>query len=464
MDVILPAPRHDDRVGDMSHSGSFPSNFLFGTASSSYQVEGATKEDGRGASIWDSFCLIPGKVLHGHTGDIANDQYHRYEEDVELMRGLGVGAYRFSLAWPRIFPNGYGEKNPLGFDYYHRLIDELLSQGIEPVVTLYHWDLPQRLEDEGGWPSRETAQRFADYAELCFRELGDKVKMWITLNEPFCTSILGYYTGIHAPGRRDMKDAFRAIHHLNLAHGLALESFRDSGQEGIVGTSLNLNTPRPATRSAEDLLSADRAADRDSRMFLDPLFGMGYPKRLLEAYPEIELPILDGDLDLISGKIDFLGLNYYHEQATTYDSRHPEGYRYVQTWHPTTDMGWDIVPSGLYRQLEWVHTRYPSIDLYITENGCAFPDRLTEDGKRCHDFERIDYLRKHFRVCSQAIERGIRLKGYFLWSIIDNFEWSLGYTKRIGIVYCDYSDQRRIPKDSYYYYREVVAGHEELEP
>ncbi len=292
---------------------TFPKDFLWGTATASYQVEGAAQEDNRGASIWDTFSRKPGAVLHGHTGDMGSDQYHRYEEDTALMAQLGIASYRFSLSWSRIYPDGHGDLNIKGFDYYHRLVDSLLTRGIEPAVTLYHWDLPQVLEDRGGWPERDTAMRYVDYAETCFREFGDKVSMWITLNEPYCAAYLGYQRGVHAPGREDFPDAIRAVHHLNLAHGLAVEAFRGGGHKGQIGITLNLETPRPATSRDEDILAADRAADQGTRMFMEPLFGGEYPERFLSAYPGLHIPAESGDMAHISAPIDFLGLNYYTE-------------------------------------------------------------------------------------------------------------------------------------------------------
>lgn len=439
---------------------SFPDGFLWGTATASYQVEGAASEDGRGASIWDSFSKTPGRVAHGHTGDVACDQYHRYREDVALMRALGVDAYRFSIAWPRVLPDGSGAVNRRGIDYYKRLATELLEAGIKPVATLYHWDLPQALQDAGGWPARDTAFRFAEYAEVCYEQLGDLVDMWITLNEPFCASVVSYLYGSHAPGERDRPRAYRAIHHLNLAHGLALEAYREAGLTRPIGIALNLETPRPATQRAEDREAADRAADLQTRMFLDPLLGRGYPQRHLDAYPQAPMPVEEGDLAVIAGKIDFLGINYYFEHAVAHDANHPEGFREVVQHYPTTQMGWYVVPQGLYRQLRWVHDYTGGLTIYITENGCAYPDALTEDGASCHDRDRIDYLREHLAASARAVEDGVNLAGYFLWSFIDNFEWSYGYTRRFGIVYCDYVNNRRIPKDSFYFYRDVIAGHQ----
>lgn len=444
----------------MNTGFTFPADFLWGAATASFQVEGGVTEDGRGASIWDTFCRTPGKVAFGHTGDIATDQYHRYDEDVSLMRELGLGSYRFSIAWPRVYPQGYGTRNSKGFDYYNRLVDALLERGIEPAVTLYHWDLPQRLQDEGGWPERRTALHFEAYARACFDALGDRVKSWITINEPWCVTLLSHLIGEHAPGLQDQAAAYRAIHHVNLAHGIAVRVFREGGYRGTIGTTLNLSTPRPATAREQDLLAAGRAADRDSRMFLDPLFGRPYPQRHLDALPGITLPIEDGDMELIAGAIDFIGVNYYNERVVRFDPQAPEQFVQVPSYHPVTAMGWPIVPDGLYRQLHWVNDQTGGLPIYITENGCACDDRLSGDGTRVHDPQRIDYLRAHFHACRRALEDGIPLHGYYLWSLIDNFEWAFGYTRRFGIVYCDYTDLRRVAKDSYYFYREVIAGNE----
>ncbi len=439
---------------------TFPKGFLWGVATASYQVEGAVTEDGRGPSIWDTFSHTPRAVTHGHTGDVACDQYHRYPEDVALMRRLGLAAYRFSIAWPRVFPEGSGRRNEAGFDYYKRLIDELEAAGIMPVATVYHWDLPQPLEDAGGWPNRDTAYRYTDYAAECFRVLGDRVPMWITLNEPFCSSILGYLHGVHAPGRQDRPAAYRAVHHLNLAHGLGVQAYREAGLTGQVGITLNTISPRPATRREEDAEAADRAADGHTRMFLDPLLGNGYPARHLAAYPEVTMPVEEGDMEIIASPIDFLGINFYWEDVVSADPEEPEGFRIEPQYQETTAMGWPITPRGFYRHLLWVRERTGDLPLYVTENGAAMPDELSEDGEHCHDPRRIEYLRSHLEACRDAVKAGVPLRGYFLWSLIDNFEWAFGYTKRFGIIYCDYVNQRRVPKDSFYFYRDVIAGHE----
>lgn len=459
---------------------SFPEHFLWGVAAASYQVEGAVDEGGRGRSIWDTFSHTPGKVLHGHTGDVSVDQYHRYPEDAALMRELGVGAYRFSIAWPRVQPEGSGAFNDDGFDYYKRLADELHAQGIQAAATLYHWDLPQTLEDAGGWPERDTAYRFAEYAAETMRRLGDHVDMWITMNEAWCSAVLGYGFGVHAPGRRDWSAAWAAGHHLLLGHGLAVQAYRaETGARDTaapIGITHNLETPHPATCRREDVEAADRAMDLRTRFFLDPIIGAGYPERHFRAYPEeTPPPVAAGDMEVIAAPIDFLGLNFYFEptiaaapvgvvgEVKNGVACRPEGFREVPTHHERTEMDWPVTPRGLTRHLRWVWEHIGGrMPLYITENGCAMPDELSSDGMRCHDPRRVSYLREHMAAALDAIEAGVDLRGYFVWSLIDNFEWAYGYTKRFGIVYADYVNQRRVPKDSFYYLRGVISGAEEL--
>lgn len=442
-------------------TGQFPDDFLWGAATASYQVEGAVKEGGRSPSIWDTFSHTSGKTAFGHTGDIACDQYHRYKDDVKLMKEMGLGAYRFSLSWPRLLPGGKSEVNKRGVEYYKGLIGELKDNNIEPVVTLYHWDLPQEMEDAGGWPERSTVDRYLEYAERCF-ELFPEVKMWITLNEPYCSSFLGYLYGVHAPGIRDRQKALSAVHHLLLAHGQAVRAFRRSKGEGEIGITLNMQTPRPATGSAKDIEAADRAADLQTRLFLDPLLGRDYPRRYLDAYPGYTIPIQEGDMEILAEKIDFLGINFYTEDTVTHDESHPEKYRSVPQYQEQTTMGWPITPEGLYRHLRWISGETGELPLYITENGAAFDDELTKDRKQCHDPKRISYLKSYINACKRAVESGVPLKGYFVWSFIDNFEWSFGFEKRFGLVYCDYVNQRRIPKDSFYFYRDLITGMERV--
>lgn len=448
-------------------SADFPADFIWGVATASYQVEGASDADGRKPSIWDTFSRTPGAVLHGHTGDVSVDQYHRYPEDIQLMKELGITAYRFSIAWPRVQPDGSGAVNQPGLDYYRRLTDALHQAGIKAAATLYHWDLPQPLEDAGGWPKRDTAYRFAEYSQICFEALHDHVDMWMTLNEPWCSSVLGYLEGVHAPGKTDRSAAWAAGHHLMLGHGLALQAFRQgaAGATGApIGLALNLDSPRPATNREEDQLATDRVMDLRSRFFLDPLMGKTYPERHFQAYPDaVPPPVQEGDMELIAQPIDFLGLNFYHEGVVRADTSHPEGFAFADSYHETTAMDWPITPEGLYRHIMWASRETEHrIPLYITENGCAMDDTLSAEGTRCHDPRRIEYLRGHLTAALDAIEDGADLRGYFLWSFIDNFEWALGYDRRFGIVFADYVNQRRIPKDSYYYYREVISRSERM--
>ncbi len=442
---------------------SFPKDFLWGTATASYQVEAAVTADGRLPGIWDTFSHTPGKTMHGQTGDTTVDQYNRYEEDVDLMRRMGAQSYRFSLAWPRIIPTGMGAVNQKGLDYYRRLADSLHSAGIQAAATLYHWDLPQVLQDAGGWPDRDTALRFADYAEVCFRELKDSVDMWITLNEPWCSSYLGYGIGIHAPGNTDMQDAYSAAHHLMVGHGLAVQRYRDAGLSAPIGITLNMDSPRPATLSPDDVAAAQRANEFKTLAFLNPLLGRPRPAGLAERRPQYVFPDRAGDAEVIASPIDFLGLNFYHEPAIedVPVSVSPDRFREAHVYHEKTEMGWPITPRGFYRHIKWVWEetggRWP---LYITENGCAMPDELDEAGTACHDPRRISYLRDHFTAALDAIDEGVDLRGYFVWSLVDNFEWSWGISKRFGLIYIDYANNRRIPKDSYYYFREVISGSE----
>jgi beta-glucosidase len=437
----------------------FPSGFTWGCSTASYQIEGSTRMDGRGDSIWDAFCRIPGKVAGGMNGDIACDSYRKWREDVELLRILGVDSYRFSAAWPRIQPDGSGKALDAGLDYYKRLCDALLEAGISPALTLYHWDLPQALEAKGGWLSRDSAGRFADYADILFRALGERVGRWFTINEPWCSAFLGYGNGLHAPGISDEGSAYRAAHHLLLAHGLAVRAYRAAGPRAPIGIALNPSTPRPATRRPEDEEAASRAGDQRNALWLDPLHGRGYPARHLAAHPAASMPIEDGDMEAIAAPTDFLGINYYTEDAVEADPSAPEGWRAAPSWRDKTSNGWDIVPEGLYRQVMEIAGRWPTGDLLVAENGAAFDDRPDEAG-RVRDADRIAYLRSHIAACARAIAEGAPLTGYYLWSLMDNFEWSFGYSYRFGIVRVDPITGERRPKDSYWFYRDAIAGNE----
>ena len=454
---------------------SFPAGFLWGAATASYQVEGSTAADGRGRSIWDDFCRRPGAVLGGMTGDLACDSYRRWPEDVELLRRLGVGSYRFSIAWPRIQPAGSGRPLQAGLDHYRRLADALLEAGIEPAATIYHWDLPSALEEAGGWPERGTAQRFADYADILFGALGDRISRWFTVNEPWCAAFLGYGNGLHAPGRRDEGAAYRAAHHLLLGHGLAVRAHRARRLDSPIGIVLNPSTPRPATARPEDLAAAERASGQQTRLWLDPLHGRGYPEDHLAAHPAARMPVEAGDLETIAEACDMLGVNYYTEsavEAAPAGPSNPEGWAQAPSWRETTEMGWDIVPEGLRRQLSAIARRWPVRALYVTENGAACRDEPEPDRRpgpfppgpgggpalRVRDRDRVEYLRSHAQACLEAIGEGVPLKGYYAWSLLDNFEWSLGYSKRFGLVHVDFATGARTPKDSFWYYRDLVAG------
>ncbi|MDT0268444.1 GH1 family beta-glucosidase [Streptomyces sp. DSM 44915] len=443
-------------------------NFTWGVATSAYQIEGATEADGRTPSIWDTFCRVPGAVANAENGDTACEHYRRMPEDVELIAGLGVDAYRFSLAWPRIQPGGRGPANARGLAFYDRLVDTLLARGITPWATLYHWDLPQELEDAGGWPARDTAYRFAEYAELTYRALGDRVTHWTTLNEPWCSAMLGYHEGVHAPGRRDFGDALHAVHHLLLGHGLAAERMRAAAAEDArqlsLGIVLNLGHGSPASDSPADLAAARRADGLGTRLYLDALVHGRYPADLLAELPRrgVTLPVRDGDLATIAAPLDLLGVNYYtshrfagtDEHGAETDEHGLPVVRMVPFGRPRTAMDWEIVPSGLTELLLRLQREY-GLPMVITENGAAFDDRVAPDGT-VPDADRTAYLAGHLAAVARARAAGADVRGYFAWSLFDNFEWAYGYDKRFGIVRVDYDTQRRTVKDSGAWYRDTV--------
>jgi len=435
----------------------FPDGFRWGAATAAYQIEGATRDDGRGPSIWDTFARTPGKVHAGHTGDVACDHYHRYADDAALIAKLGLREYRFSVAWPRVKPDGTGPANPRGLDFYDRLVDALLAHGVAPMVTLYHWDLPQHLEDHGGWTARETAEHFADYAAAVYARLGDRVGSWTTLNEPWCAAFLGYASGIHAPGRTEPGAAFTAAHHLLLAHGLGVEALRAAGAQEIALT-LNLAPvvgPAAAAEPIDGLLN---------RLFLDPVLKGAYPADVVERASRFTdwSFVRPGDLETIGRPIDLLGINYYQDCVVEERDGEPanpsypgsENIAFLPAAGPTTAMGWAISPTGLTDLLVRVSRDYPGTPVIVTENGAAFDDQLT-DG-RVADPDRVAYLDGHLRAAHAAVGAGVDLRGYLVWSLLDNFEWSYGYGKRFGIVYVDYDSQRRVPKDSAVWFREVI--------
>ncbi len=449
----------------------FPDDFIFGSATASYQIEGAATEDGRGPSIWDTFSHTPGKTSGGDTGDVADDHYHRLDADLDLMKRYNLDAYRFSIAWPRIQPTGSGPVNQRGIDFYNRLIDGLLARGISPTCTLYHWDLPQPLEDAGGWPNRDTAERFAEFAQICGEAFGDRIGHWTTLNEPWCIAYLGYALGIHAPGRADLADALAAAHTLNLAHGRAIQALRASTRNHPkYSITFNLTTARPESGSAEDAYVVQKVQALHNRVFTSPVMKGTYDPLLFEVtrpYTDWSF-VRDGDLATIHQRIDLLGLNWYAPMTVRHVdplNRTPEDVagtlgisdcEVVPLDAPTTDMGWAIDPSGLEQQLRDMAEEFPGVPLAVTENGCAFDDPVV-DG-RCHDPRRVDYLNRHISAVHRAMAAGAPVVAYYVWSLLDNFEWAEGYAKRFGITHVDYATQVRTPKDSALWYAKLAAS------
>ena len=435
--------------------GSFPAGFIWGAATASYQIEGAAREDGRGESIWDRFSHTPGNVLNGDTGDVACDHYHRWPEDIGLMRELGLAAYRFSVAWPRVLPNGRGQVNEAGLDFYDRLVDGLLEAGIAPWATLYHWDLPQTLEDAGGWPSRETADAFVTFADVVSRRLGDRVNRWITLNEPWVSAFLGYETGRHAPGRTDLSDALAASHTLLLAHGRAVPTIRANNEDASVGITLNLSPAYPASPAPADAAAAKRYDGYLNRWFLDPIFGRGYPADMLDGYGARAPMVNADDLEIIATPIDFLGVNYYFPTYLAASNEGPFSLSEAPPEGERTAMGWPVEARGLEDLLSRLHRDYPAKPIFITENGAAYED-LALAGGRVADPSRTRYLAEHLGAARRAIESGVPLAGYFVWSLLDNFEWSFGYDRRFGVIHVDFATQLRTIKDSGHWYARTV--------
>ncbi len=457
----------------------FPENFLFGAATAAYQIEGAAHEDGRKDSIWDAFCRVPGAVVDAHNGDVACDHYHRYADDVALMADLGLQTYRFSTSWSRVHPDG-GPANAKGLDFYSRLVDQLLEKNIKPWLTLYHWDLPQALEEKGGWANRDTAKLFAEYAMTMHETLGDRVDAWTTLNEPWCSSFLSYIGGEHAPGRQDPEAGLAAGHHLLLAHGLATSALRTADPSLQLGITLNLTVPDPVDPTNEGDLDAARRIDGQfNRFFLDPIFRGSYPTDVLEdvAHLGFDKYVQAGDLEVISTPIDALGVNYYHgelvsgtaavgavrnEAPSERPKRSPFPAAETVHWHPrqlpVTAMGWEVQPEGLTRLLRRIHEEYTgdAVKLSVTENGAAYNDVLAPDAQ-VHDADRTEFLRLHLAAVLDAIDSGVPVYGYFYWSLMDNFEWAWGYHKRFGIVHVDYDTQVRTLKDSAKEYRRIIS-------
>jgi beta-glucosidase len=438
----------------------FPEGFLWGAATAAYQIEGAWNEDGKGENIWDRYSHRPSMILNGDTGDVACDHYHHLQEDVALIKALGLKAYRFSISWSRLLPDGIGRVNSKGLDFYNRLVDLLLAAGIQPVATLYHWDLPQALQDRGGWGDRQSTDWFCEYAQLAFDRLGDRVMLWATFNEPWIAAFFGYGTGIFAPGIADYGLAYQVMHHLLLAHGKAVDVFRQGGYPGEIGIVLDIEHAMPASEAEADRLACQRYKQHHSGIGLEPLLNGRYPQAVLDWAGKSAVVIQDGDLAQISRPIDFLGLNYYNAVEVAYS---PDGgFLKCRVAHKTspmsgyTEMGWGIFPQGLLSVLLEVQSQAKGLKLYMTENGCAAPDRPDAKGFVA-DWDRVHYLRAYLMAAHQAIQAGVNLRGYFHWSLMDNFEWAFGYARTFGLIRIDYQTQTRLPKQSYSWYRDVIA-------
>lgn len=437
----------------------FPKDFVWGVATSAYQIEGAAFEDGRGPSIWDTFSHTPGNIIDDENGDVACDSYHRLDEDIALLKELGVNSYRFSVSWPRVIPDGTGKVNKKGLQYYENLVDQLLEHGIEPMCTLYHWDLPQKLEEKGGWDNRDTIDAFVEYAKVMFERLNGKVKRWITLNEPWCASFLSHYIGEHAPGNQDLQLAVNVAHHLLMAHGKTVQAFRELAVEGEIGYAPNVTWLEPYSRKSEDMEACRRGNGWFIEWFMDPVFKGEYPAFLTNWFADkgITIPLKDGDLEVISQPVDFLGINYYNGNL----ARHKANsglfdVENIDAGYDKTDFDWFIYPDGFYSVLLYVKKRYGNIPVYITENGACYDD-VVENG-RVRDEQRIAYIKKHLIALNRCLESGVNIKGYHVWSLLDNFEWAYGYTKRFGIVHVDFQTLKRIPKDSYYWYQKLIRN------
>lgn len=438
----------------------FPDDFLWGTATASFQIEGACKAGGRGESIWDRFCKTPGNIADGKDGDDGCDHYYHFKEDIALMKELKIQAYRLSIAWPRIFPDGHGRVNEEGVEFYRNLIRCLKEQGILPVVTLYHWDLPQKLQDIGGWTNPQTVDYFVEYAEYLFRVLGDDVAMWITFNEPFCTSFVGNWQGRHAPGYHDYETALLVAHHLLLAHGRTVRKFRQTGLKGKIGITLNMDFHYPADDRKDNVDAAERMHLARNAWFAEPIFKGTYPAQIVEFYQKkgIMPEIPESEMEEIHEPVDFLGLNNYYSVKAEKDSKEypleAVGHFYGGDY---TEMGWGINPEGIHDILVRLNKDYGDVPIYITENGAAFRDLMDSNGE-VPDDNRIEYLRRYLGAVHQAIADSVPVKGYFLWSFMDNFEWAHGYTKRFGMVHVDYETKKRTVKKSGYWYRDVIGA------
>jgi beta-galactosidase len=440
----------------------FPEDFEWGAATASYQIEGAWQEDGKGESIWDRFTHIPGNINDETNGDVACDFYHLYENDIALAQKLGLQVYRMSISWPRIFPDGTGEVNRPGVDFYRRVLQCLKANGIKTAVTMYHWDLPQKLQDRGGWANREIISWFETYVKTLYNEFGDLVDYWITLNEPLCVSLLGYWQGEHAPGYHDYSMALAAVHHLLLSHGVAVKAYRETGLKADIGITLNLSISYPANpESAEDVAAAKRNQLQSDNLFINPVLKGTYPQTLFSYLKTkgVVLPaILPGDLEIIHQKLDFLGVNTYSANYIAADPGNwPLGLKGVKSGKPRTDAGWEVAPEEMYELLKWIDRNYHPEKIIITENGAACNDWVDLDGKVA-DPNRREYLRRYLLQVHRAIREKINVKGYYVWCFSDNFEWAWGLDRRFGLVYVDYKTQQRIPKESAYWFAEVIKN------
>ncbi len=438
---------------------SFPKDFCWGVATSAYQIEGAWKEDGKGESIWDRFTHHPYAVRGGENGDMACDHYHLYQEDIALIKALGVQSYRFSTAWTRILPQGYGMVNPAGLDFYDRLVDNLLGAGIAPMITLYHWDLPQALQDKGGWNNRNICDWFVQYANVMFERLGDRVQRWATFNEPWCTAFLGYGTGQFAPGICDISQTYQAVHHQLLAHGKAVQAFKALGIKGEIGIILNFEYALPASEEDEDVDAAQRYLMQYVDLFADPLFKGEYPALLMDWAGTMAPRYQNGDMEIIRTPMDYLGINYYTSFTVAYDPH--QGHLKCRVMPKTlpmwgiTEVGWGVFPQGLMEILKIFRDRYGNPQMLVTENGCAALD-VPNAQEYVEDYERIQYIRVHLRELHRAIEMGVNVHGYYYWSLLDNFEWAEGYRPRFGLCRVNFADFKRIPKKSFYWYHDVI--------
>ncbi|MBI3150658.1 MAG: beta-glucosidase [Chloroflexi bacterium] len=438
---------------------NFPKDFVWGVAASAYQIEGAWNEDGRGESIWDRFAHTPYHIQTGENADRACDHYHRMPEDVALFKQFGFPYYRFAISWSRVVPTGEGKANKKGLDFYDRLVDELLKAGIQPKTTLYHWDLPQNLQDKGGWPERDTADRFAEYARFVFDRLGDRVRLWSTHNEPWVAAFLGYASGVHAPGLCDYSQAYQAAHHLLLAHGKTVQLFREGGYKGEIGLILNLNGLTPASDSQSDIDATQRVHDETHALFLDPVFKGEYPQRLFDFIGPHQPNVKAGDVELIHQPMDYFGLNYYNTDVVSYDVfaglNKARITPYSSAGWGQTDMKWGIHPAGLKNELMHIKENYGNPKMYVTENGCAMPD-VPDENEFVADWERIHYIKSHIQSLHEAIQEGVNVQGYFVWSVFDNFEWERGYGPRFGLVRVNYETQERIPKQSAHWFSKII--------